>query len=113
MEKRIESLNQYLVGWLNYYMLADMTKMLTEIEEWLRRRIRMCLWKTWKKNTARYGNLKKLGLNESKAYEYANTRKGYWRIANSPILSRTLTNEYIEKLGLVKIGKYYLELRSS
>ena len=113
MEKRIESLNQYLVGWLNYYMLADMSKMLTEIEEWLRRRIRMCLWKAWKRIKAKGENLRKLGLDKEKAYEYANTRKGYWRIANSPILKRTVTNKYIEELGLVTIGKYYLKLRSS
>lgn len=113
MGKRIENMNQYLIGWLNYYMIADMNKVLTEIEEWLRRRIRMCLWKAWKKSTARHENLKKLGLDEGKAYEYANTRKSYWRIACSPVLHQTVTNGYIEKLGLVNIGKYYLKLRSS
>ena len=112
MEKRIESLNRYLIGWLNYYMLADISVMLAEVEEWLRRRIRMCLWKAWKKISARKENLKKLGIDSGKAHEYANTRKGYWRIACSPILNRTVTNKYIEKLGLINVGKYYVKLRS-
>ncbi len=112
MAKRIEGLNQYLIGWLNYYILADMNNMLKEIEEWLRRRIRMCLWKAWKKPSARKENLKKLGLEAGKAREHANTRKGYWRTAGSPILSTTVTNKRIEELGLINIEKYYLKLRS-
>ncbi len=57
-----------------------------ELDEWLRRRIRMCFWKQWKKIKTKHDNLKKLGINENKAWEYANTRKSYWRISNSPIL---------------------------
>lgn len=113
MKERIESLNQYLIGWLNYYKLADMSQTLIRIEEWLRRRIRMCLWKAWKKTIARYENLIKLGQNAGKAYEHANTRKGYWRVASSYILSTTVTNEHIRKLGLIEIEKYYLKLRST
>ena len=47
-------------------------------------------------------NLMKLAWNtKRKAWEYANTRKGYWRIADSYILATTLTNEYLEKQGLM------------
>ncbi len=112
MENRIKSLNQYLIGWLNYYGLADISRMLADVEKWLRRRIRMCLWKAWKKISSREENLKKLGMESGDAHTYANTRKGYWRIAGSKILSTTLTNERIEKMGLINIGKYYLKLRS-
>ncbi|PNR95651.1 RNA-directed DNA polymerase, partial [Petrotoga olearia DSM 13574] len=52
-------------------------------------------------------NLVKLGLNTYKAWEYANTRKGYWRISNSPILSRTLTNKRLKEMGLTSILETY------
>ena len=61
----------------------------------------MCYWKQWKKIRTKYENLMKLGLNKQKAWEYANTRKGYWQIAGSYILATTLTNEYLEKQGFL------------
>jgi len=59
----------------------------------------------------KYGNLVKLGIVKSKAWEFANTRKGYWRISNSPILSRTVTNNYLKKLGLLPIAERYSLVR--
>ena len=78
-----------------------------ELNQWIRRRLRMYVWKQWKKISARFGNLKRLGLDKRKAWEYANTRLGYWRIANSPILKRTLTDKYLESLGYMNIVKKY------
>jgi hypothetical protein len=66
-----------------------------------------CLWKQWKNMPARFKNLKQLGLDEGKAWEYVNTRSGYWRVANSPILKRTLTDKYLESLGYMNISKKY------
>jgi group II intron reverse transcriptase/maturase len=62
---------------------------------WIRRRLRACIWKQWKFPNTRYKNLVKLGIDKYKAYKYSNTRKGYWRISNSPILSKILTNKYL------------------
>ncbi|MBW9150621.1 group II intron reverse transcriptase/maturase, partial [Clostridium sp. CM028] len=76
--------------------------------EWLRRRIRMCFWKQWKKIKTKYGNLVKLGIPNNKALQHANTRKGYWRTSNSPILNKTLTNKYLKNIGLVSISETYL-----
>lgn len=53
------------------------------IDEWTRRRLRMCIWKQWKKPKTKIKNLISFGIQKSKAYEWGNTRKGYWRIANS------------------------------
>ena len=85
MEARVNKLNQTIQGWVNYYLLADMHKHCQKTDEWLRRRLRMCYWKQWKKVGARMDNLVRLGISDSKAWEFANTRKGYWRIADSPI----------------------------
>lgn len=107
MEYRFLKLKQVITGWINYFAIADMRSILRTLDEWLRRRIRMCFWKHWKKIKTKHDNLIKLGIENSKAWEYANTRKGYWRISNSPILSRALTNKYLKEIGLVSISEIY------
>lgn len=108
VKKRIARLRQIITGWVNYFGIADMGRTVKELDEWLRRRIRMCYWKRWKKIKTRYDNLVKLGIDEQKAREYSNTRKGYWRISNSPILTRALTNERLKKQGFPTITERYL-----
>ncbi|HHX12855.1 MAG TPA: group II intron reverse transcriptase/maturase [Clostridiales bacterium] len=107
MEVRLRRLNQITIGWLNYYGIAKAKSNLAEIEGWLRRRLRACIWKQWKKIRTRYNNLIKLGTSKGKAWEHANTRKSYWRTSGSPILSTTLKNTYLEKLGYKSISKRY------
>lgn len=107
MEYRFLKLKQAIVGWVNYFAIADMRNILKTLDEWLRRRIRMCFWKQWKKIKTKHDNLVRLGIPNNKAWEYANTRKGYWRISNSPILSRALTNKYLKEIGLVSIAEIY------
>lgn len=102
-----EKIKQLAVGWINYFKLADMKSSMKELDKWLRRRIRMCYWKQWKRIRTKFSNLQKLGISKQKAWEYANTRKGYWRISNSPILSVSITNAKLEKAGLVSLLKIY------
>ena len=113
VEERREKLRQCIVGWVNYFGMADMKVTAKALDEWLRRRIRMCYWKQWKKISAKRENLVKLGLDERIAREYANTRKGYWHTANSPILARTLTNERLRKIGFITVSERYLITHSS
>ena len=113
MELRIKKLNEYTVGWINYYGVAKAAARIKELEEWLRRRLRACIWKQWKKVKTRGRNLMKLGVPEYKAWEYANTRKGYWRISNSPILNTTLNNRYLESLKYKSISKRYQLIHNS
>ncbi len=65
----------------------------------------MCYWKQWKKIKTKHDNLVKLRINDGKAWEYANTRKGYWRISNSQILATSITNEFLEKEGFLSLTK--------
>lgn len=116
MEARIDKLNQTIRGWVNYYKLADMRTHCQTTDEWLRRRLRMCYWKQWKRIGTRHDNLVRLGVSSSKAWEFANTRKGYWHIANSPILSVSLSNIHFLKLGLSGLSACYslsLSLRTA
>jgi group II intron reverse transcriptase/maturase len=105
MEMRKEKLNWLTQGWVNYFHIADMEKVAEKLDQWVRRRIRMCYWKQWKKIRTRHENLLKLGAGKLQAWEYANTRKGYWQTANSPILATTLTNKYLEKQGFLSLSK--------
>ena len=107
MEYRLKKLNQIMRGWINYYGIANAVAKLKELDKWIRRRLRACIWKQWKKISTRHRNLVKLGINKYKAWEYANTRKGYWRISKSPILSKSLNNKYLESLGFVSLTQTY------
>lgn len=104
---RIEKLKSYIMGWINYFKIADMKKLLAKGDEWLRRRIRMIYWKQWKRVRTRFKMLQTLGISKQKAWEYANTRKGYWRISNSPILSKSLNNTKLRELGYLFFSDYY------
>ena len=107
MEWRIYRFNLMIRGWVNFYSLADMQKLCRRLDEWLRRRLRMCYWKQWKKVKTRHDNLVSLGVPSYKAWEYANTRKGYWHIANSWFLSGTLTNTFFDNAGLIGLSTFY------
>lgn len=111
MEYRIQKLNQYVFGWCGYFALADTKSIFRKMDGWIRRRLRMCLWKDWKTPKTRIRNLIKLGVPSWKAYEWGNSRKGYWRISNSPILHRTLGNSYWNDQGLKSLQERYEFLR--
>ena len=110
-DRRKKALSQYITGWVQYFKLADMEILLQRIDGWYRRRLRMVIWKQWKRIKTKIANLEKLGINKYKAYEWANTRKGYWHIANSYILSRSITTERLRKVGYVFFSDYYQMVR--
>lgn len=109
--RRKENLKQYITGWVNYFKLADMQQLLVKVDEWYRRRLRMLLWKQWKQTKTKQNNLVKLGITKSKAWEYANSRKGYWHIANSWILSTSVTNKRLKQAGYVSLTDCFLTAR--
>ncbi|MFA7224787.1 MAG: group II intron reverse transcriptase/maturase [Sphaerochaetaceae bacterium] len=96
---RQKKLNQLIRGWVGYFKLAKCKTSLRDIDQWLRRRIRMLYWKMWKRVRTRYRRLRKFGVEHQKAYEWANSRLGYWRVAHSWILSTTLDNRKLFELG--------------
>lgn len=110
-ERRKEALRQYIVGWVNYFKLADMEKLIKKVDEWYRRRLRMVIWKQWKRIRTKLTNLIKLGVKKSKAWEWANSRKGYWHLANSFILTTTITTEKLHQAGFTFFSDQYLKVR--
>jgi len=109
-EARAKKLRSYIIGWVNYFKTADMKKLLIGTDEWMRRRIRMIYWKQWKRVRTRFKMLQTFGIHKQKAWEYANTRKGYWRISNSPILAQTLNNATIKEFGFISFSDYYRQV---
>ena len=111
MDYRIKKLNQYLMGWCGYFALADTPSVFRAFDSWIRRRLRMCMWKNWKKPSTKVRKLIGLGAPKDKAYEWGNSRKSYWRISKSPVLHRTLGNSYWSSQGLKSLLSRYETLR--
>lgn len=107
IDERKSRLNSIVRGWMNYFKLADAKKLLQGLDEWIRRRIRMVTWKRWKKIQTRFKNLVKAGIGKGKAWEFANSRKGYWRVAGSPILSRAIPNVFLKRAGYLSLMEIY------
>jgi group II intron reverse transcriptase/maturase len=99
--RRKEALRQYITGWVNYFKLADMKTLLRGVDMWYRSRLRMVIWKQWKRVRTRGRNLMKLGMLLNQAWEYANTRKGYWHTAKSPILTTSVTSDRLRHAGYI------------
>jgi len=107
MDYRIMHLNWVIRGWVNYFRLANMKRVCSEIDKHMRFRLRMCIWKQWKRPKTRYKALIKLGIPRGKAWEWANSRKGYARVASSFIMCRAVTNEVLKRKGLVFLLDHY------
>lgn len=107
MEERIQKLNQVIRGWINYFRIANMKKWMMNIDGWLRTRIRICLWKQWKTPKNRRKELMKLGLPYQAAYMWSYSRKGYARVASSPIMTLTVTPLVLKQKGLLSLADQY------
>jgi len=100
-------LKQFITGWVQYFRLAEMKTRLQDIDEWLRHRIRVVIWKQWKKPGTKYKNLRKLGISHSGAYMVANASKGYWRAVEGVVVKTALTTERLRQAGYVFFSEYY------
>ena len=103
----LEKIRVYVRGWMNYYGIASMKHPVDELNGWLYRRIRMCIWKQWKLPRTRKRKLIGLGLPEWVAFEGAYSRKGYWRMARSGVLNRALTKERLIRWGFYDLSNAY------
>lgn len=106
--KRKKELRLYIKGWVNYYHLATMKRLTEETDEWLRRRLRMCIWKSWKLPKTRAKNLIKCGINKYNARRWGCV-KGYWRVAGSPIMLMAASNVNLRKAGYTFLYDEYVK----
>ena len=103
----LKKIEVYMRGWLNYYSVASMKNGIDELNSWLYHRIRMCLWKMWKRPRARMRYLMKLGIPERYAHMAANSRKGYWRTSNTTTVKRALSKERLISKGFYDLANAY------
>jgi RNA-directed DNA polymerase len=106
-KEKIKKMEAMIRGWVNYFLIAKAKSKMKELDELVRTRLRMGIWKQWKKPTTKRVSLEKLGIRNGKAYAWSNSRKGYCRVAHSPILCRALNNEYFTRLRYVGFTNYY------
>ena len=97
---------------MGYFVLAETPSIFKNLEGWMRRRLRMCLWKQWKRVRTRYRELRALGLPEWVVHKFANARKGPWRMAHGP-MNRALGIAYWQSQGLMSITERYQSLRQA
>ena len=103
MYKRYDELKRLNRGWYNYFKLTEARSMLEDLDKWVRSRIRLCYWKQWKRPCTRVKMLVSLGTPKGQAYQWGNTRKGYWRTSHSPILQTTLNSSFLRKEGYLSL----------
>jgi len=106
-DERIWRINLLMRGWINYFKPASIAGKLKALEVWLRSRLRYCIWHDWKKPDRKRKNLIRLGINPNMAYAWSRTRMGGWRVAQSPILSTTVTIPRLKMRGYVSFVDYY------
>jgi RNA-directed DNA polymerase len=106
-KEKIKKMETVIRGWVNYFGIAKAKNKMQELDELVRTRLRMGIWKQWKRPRRRKMNLQKLGIHPGKAYEWSNSRKGYCRVAHSPILCRALNNDYFTRQRYIGFANYY------
>ncbi len=108
--QRLQELTQYLRGWINYFAQEQRKSVFTELDKWLRRRLRACLWKQWRLPRTRIQKLKQLGVAPEEAYSHGNSRKGPWRLAKSLAVSMAMPVSWLTDLGLFNLSNRWSEL---
>jgi len=110
MEKRIKELNIYLRGWINYFGIAKGYQKCIDLDNWIRRRLRMCHWKQWKNARTRVKNLKRLGVSGDLEVTSGASQKGYWRNSKTKGINIALSLEYFEQKGLFSLRDRWVEI---
>lgn len=111
LDERLLKLKQLIYGWVNYFRIADMKVLLSkEIDPNIRRKLRVIIWKQWKKIRKRYTCLRKLGITHRDAYVTANSRRGYYQVSATRVLQTAISKERLNKRGLVNSLDHYLKV---
>jgi RNA-directed DNA polymerase len=110
MRSRLLALRQYVVGWLNYFGHSRSYAQLLELDQWLRRRVRLCYWKDWKRPRTRRRHLLALGISKDDVKLASRSRKGYWRMAGNSIVQRALTKQWLWDQGVPNMRQQWVDL---
>ncbi len=103
----LEEIKVYARGWLNYYGIASMRNNIEDINGWLYHRIRMCIWKQWKKPKTRVRNLSKMGVPMELAWLAGNSRQGHWFTTHTVAVNMAMTKERLINSGFYDLATAY------
>ena len=109
MQYRFEKLAQYLRGWLGYFGISQYYRPIPELDEWLRRRVRMCYWKQWRHTRTKVRHLLALGTSKRVAILTAISSKSYWHLSRSLATQTGMTNDWLQAQGLVSIRALWMK----
>jgi len=92
MAYRLRKLEQYLRGWTAYLGISQYYRPVPELDEWIRRRIRMCYWKQWRWARTKIKNLLALGVDLKSAIQHGVSSKSYWQMSRTPVIHQAISN---------------------
>ena len=110
MDRRLAELRTYVRGWMGYFGLASQRKLFDRLDQWIRRRIRICYWKQWRRPKRRRVVLVRLGVPRRQAIRHARSRKSYWHMAKTIASGVGLTNAWLAEQGLISIKTLWADL---
>jgi len=110
MEYRYRKLAEYVRGWMNYYGISEYYRPIPGLDEWLRRRLRMCYWKQWRYARTKVRNLLKLGTSKRQAIMTAISRKGPWHFARTLAAQTGMTNKWLSEQGLISVKEQWVKV---
>jgi RNA-directed DNA polymerase len=110
MGYQLFKVSQYLRGWINYFGIANAYQGCVELDHWVRRRVRMCYWRQWRKPRTKVRNLLKRGVRIQAAVACGITSKGPWRSSKTPGIQQALNNAYLEKAGLYSVREGWIKV---
>ena len=105
---KVQKLNQLIRGWINYFKIGSMKSLCAELDNNIRYRLRMCIWKHWKTPKNRAKNLIKLGIPAWSAWKTVYI-SGYAKICRSWDVHQTISNARLEEFGLISMKDYYVK----
>ncbi len=108
-----ERLNPYLRGWANYYRITDAKTVFEELDQWIRRRLRLIMWRQWKRNWTRRNNLMAAGLSEQRAVQSAFNKRGPWWNSGASHMNHAFPKQHFQKLGLVSLLDKLLDYKKT
>jgi RNA-directed DNA polymerase len=110
MRYRYQKISQYIRGWMNYFGISEYYRPIPEIDHWLRRRLRMCYWKQWRRSRTKIRNLRNLGTSLKAALDVGLSRKGPWRLARTLATQTGMTNQWLKDQGLVSVKELWVNI---
>ena len=110
MEYRLAKLAEYVRGWMGYFGVSEYYTVLPTLDEWLRRRVRLCYWKMWKKPRRRIRQLLKLGTGKRHAILTGLSRKGYWRLSRTLGTHTGMTNAWLAEQGIISLKALWVNI---